>query len=352
MDPTDISSWLTETDEQKLAGLWSLADRIRAGHVGTAVHLRGLIEISNYCVRHCAYCGLHTGNTSLKRYRMTETEIIACAETAVRFGYGTVVLQSGEDRGISAEWLAGVIQKIKHSTTLAVTLSLGERHPDELKLWRRAGADRYLLRFETSDRELYKKIHPPTGSTRRHRIEQLAAIRELGYETGSGIMVGIPGQTFASLTRDLLLFRDLDLDMVGIGPWLPHPDTVLGAESLPADNHVPNTDLMSCKVLALARILCPDANIPATTALATLNPETGRSHGLERGANVLMPNLTPDRYKKLYEIYPNKSGSTLSAEQCDHIAKKTIRALGRKIGTGQGSRIKTTPAIGSTVTAS
>ena len=272
MTPQDIYSWIVEENETRLSKLWAEADNIREKHVGNAVHLRGLIEISNHCERRCSYCGINAENTGLRRYRMSETEIFECVDLAVRYNYGTVVLQAGEDYGISTESLVNLIRKIKEKTLLAVTLSLGERPLEELKVWRGVGADRYLLRFETSDQELYNRIHPSAGKADCHRLEQLAAIQELGYEIGSGIMVGIPGQSFASIIQDLILFREMDLDMIGVGPWLPHPSTVLGSETEPVSRScfalVPNTDLMTSKVLALARILCPEANIPATTALA------------------------------------------------------------------------------------
>ncbi|MCP4716580.1 MAG: [FeFe] hydrogenase H-cluster radical SAM maturase HydE, partial [Deltaproteobacteria bacterium] len=283
MTRDDLLVWLKEENPQILKQLWHKADRVRADQVGNAVHLRGLIEISNHCKRLCTYCGLNADNRSLKRYRLTEHEILDCANMATEHGYGTIVMQAGEDKGIKVAWLTGIIKKIKKEIPLAVTLSLGERDIEELGAWRDAGADRYLLRFETSDRDLYAAIHPASKENSRHRIEQLHDIQQLGYETGSGILIGIPGQTYASIAQDLLLLRQMDIDMIGVGPWLPHPATPLGA----ADDlnkrtnncQVPNTELMTLKVMALARILCPKTNIPATTALATINADNGHSHG-------------------------------------------------------------------------
>jgi len=252
------------------------------------------------------------------------------------------VLQSGEDYGLSTSWLANVIQRIKHETPLAVTLSLGERPERELAAWRKAGADRYLLRFETSDRNLFDEIHPPLGKRKCDRIALLRQLKALGYETGSGIMVGIPGQTYASVANDIVLFHELDLDMIGIGPYIRHPNTPLGSGFgifPPAnDEQVPNTELMVYKAIALTRLMRPDANIPATTALATINKKNGRELGLQRGANVFMPNLTPQKYRRLYEIYPAKACIAETGEQCNSCLDLRIQSIGRHIGRGPGGR--------------
>jgi len=340
-NPDAIPDWLHCQDQEKLAGLWELADRERVRSVGDCVHLRGLVEISNHCVRSCHYCGIRSANTSVKRYRMQHDEILACARQAVAFGYGTLVLQAGEDPGLDAQYVAGLIRSIKHATPLAITLSLGERNPAELELWKTAGADRYLLRFETSDRELFTRIHPPRNNQDvNDRIALLRIIQSLGYETGSGIMVGIPGQTYDSLARDLLLFHELDLDMIGIGPYLSHPASPLTH----ADTHdagaqqVPATEQMACIVVALTRLMCPEANIPSTTALATINSAQGRRHGLTRGANVCMPCLTPVHYRCLYEIYPEKAGSKITPDDSHRDVQKTLAGLNRPTGVGPGSR--------------
>jgi biotin synthase len=336
----EILAWLKESNPARLADLWQTADQTRQTYVGGDVHLRGLVEISNYCVRLCAYCGLRAPNTSVKRYRMSREEILQCVRMAVAFGYGTVVIQAGEDPGIEADWLAGLVQQIKKETPLAVTLSLGERNDDELALWRAAGADRYLLRFETSNAELYDAIHPPRADHRRNRIVILSKLRELGYEIGSGVMIGIPGQSYEDLAHDIELFGQLGLNMIGVGPFLPHPSTPLGDPSqrrlLPGENQVPNNELMTYKVIALARLVCPRANIPSTTALATLNLRQGRELGLVRGANVIMPNLTPPQYRVLYEIYPDKACIHETGQQCHACVTERIEDLGREIGHGRG----------------
>ena len=342
LDKKRILNWLRETNPERLAELWRHADETRRNHVGDAVHLRGLVEISNVCVRQCAYCGLRAGNANLPRYRMRAEEIFGSAQQAVTFGYGTVVLQGGEDYGITTEWMAEVIRRIKRETPLAVTLSLGERSDQDLATWRAAGADRYLLRFETSDQNLFEEIHPALVDRKCDRIAILQRLRELGFEVGSGVMVGIPGQTYASVVNDIALFRELDLDMIGIGPFIPHPATPLrnGMRIFPSLNgeQVPNSELMVYKAVALARLMRPDANIPATTALATINKKNGRELGLQRGANVFMPNLTPLKYRRLYEIYPNKACIAETGEACNGCLGLRIRSLGRHIGRGTGGR--------------
>jgi len=340
MERTEILTWLITTDPRALAGLFARADLVRRANVGQAVHLRGLVELSNHCRRQCVYCGLRAGNGALDRYRLTQDQVLSCAETAARLGYGTVVLQSGEDPALDAKWVSDVVRRIKQDLPMAVTLSLGERLPAELALWREAGADRYLLRFETSNPHLYRRIHPPGRGQIHSRVELLRILRSLEYEVGSGVMIGIPGQSWLDLANDLELMRELDLDMIGVGPFLPHPRTPMGRHSgswlLPADFQVPGDELTTLKTIALARLICPRANIPSTTALATLNPQSGRERGLQSGANVIMPNVTPVEYRKAYEIYPNKACIAVAAQGCEHCLRARIAAIGRTVGRGRG----------------
>jgi biotin synthase len=340
MEHSEIVAWLKETDAARLAELWRQADDVRQRNVGGEVHLRGLIELSNCCVRLCAYCGLRAPNDGITRYRMSADEILTCARQAVDFGYGTAVLQSGEDPGTERSWMAGIVRRIKAETPLAVTLSLGERCDEDLVAWREAGADRYLLRFETSNCDLYDRIHPPHPGRSSDRLGLLRRLREIGYEIGSGVMIGIPGQSYDDLARDIALFGRLDLDMIGCGPYLVHADTPLGDPSFqplrPEGEQVPANELTTYKVIALARLTCPKANIPSTTALATINRGNGRELGLVRGANVIMPNLTPPKYRVLYEIYPDKACIGETADGCFHCLRGRIESLGRQTGTGRG----------------
>jgi len=212
-----------------------------------------------------------------------------------------------------------------------------------LAAWRQVGADRYLLRFETSDEDLYQFIHPSLPGRVSNRLAMLKTLKKLGYEAGGGVMIGIPGQTYASLSQDIDLFRELNLDMIGVGPYLPHPRTPLwhgkGRRTIPKEEQVPNTEQMTYKVIALARIVCPEANIPSTTALASINRERGRELGLMRGANVVMPNLTPLPYRAKYEIYPSKVCISEVPSECHSCLNDRIGSIGRKVGTGQGNRM-------------
>ena len=237
--------------------------------------------------------------------------------------------------------------KSRANTPLAITLSLGERSDPELLALRQAGADRYLLRFETSNVELFQTIHPPqTGEPAGQRRALLLRLRDIGFEVGSGVMIGLPGQTLADLARDIELFQQLDLDMIGMGPFIPHPDTPLSSAShptapqwlpaigSPTDQYAQADELTTYKMIALARIACPRTNIPSTTALATINPQQGQFLGLQRGANVIMPNLTPLKYRRDYEIYPNKAGSQRTPDESDVVAQEQLVALGRPIACG------------------
>ena len=343
MSLAEIERWLREDDSERLAELWRAADETRREHVGDEVHVRGLIEISNYCVRSCAYCGLRAENRTLPRYRLSEEEIIDCARQAHECGWGTVVMQAGEDYGITRGWMSDLIRDIKRLTPLAITLSLGERPLEDLEAWREAGADRYLLRFETSDPVLYAAIHPRLRQHEPDRIERLRWIKELGYEAGGGVMIGIPGQSYGMLARDIDLFRELDLDMIGVGPYIANPNAPLGcgemaALELPSDEQVPSDETMACKVMALTRLVRPDANLPSTTALATVNREAGRQLGLERGGNVIMPNLTPARYRDMYRIYPGKAGYRETATACRENLAEFLKSIGRRVGEGTGGR--------------
>jgi biotin synthase len=338
---TEVLAWLLETDADRLSALWVRADDVRAANVGDAVHLRGLLEISNCCVRECHYCGIRAGAPGVTRYRMTHAEILGGARKALALGYGTVVLQAGEDPALSVGAIAEVVRAIKQETGLAVTLSLGERDDETLRTWKAAGADRYLLRFETSDPALYARIHPSRPGRVSDRVAQLYRMREMGYEIGTGVMVGIPGQTWRTLANDLERFRELDADMIGVGPFIPSPRTPLGVlpDKGQAADQVPNDELTTLKVIALARLMRRDANIPSTTALASIDPVRGRELGLQRGANVVMPNVTPVQYRALYEIYPGKACIHETAEVCRGCMERRIVSVGRRLGTGPGSRV-------------
>ncbi|MGB3975524.1 MAG: [FeFe] hydrogenase H-cluster radical SAM maturase HydE [bacterium] len=340
MKQAEILHWLKEKDPTQLRLLYAEADRIREKHVGNAIHFRGLIEFSNICHRSCWYCGIRYQNAHIERYRMSRQQILDAARRAVELNFGTIVLQSGEDPDLDTDDFCQTIRTIKKETNLAITLSVGERSFDELAKFKIAGADRYLLRFETSNTELYRKIHPPLPSRPNYdRFEILLQLNELGYEVGSGIMVGIPGSTWDDILEDLHLFQTLPIDMIGIGPYIPHPSTPLAkvaGEDSSDENQPPNTSETALKVLALTRILCPDTNLPSTTALETSDPEKGYENGLLCGANVIMPNITDMHYRKLYDIYPGKAGQARPAKDLLERIHKSLEHIGRVPGTGPG----------------
>jgi biotin synthase len=337
----EIISLLKQNDPCEVEKLFKIADKVRKENLGDAVHLRGLIEFSNICSRKCIYCGINAGNSKLKRYQMSKEEILECAQTACDLGYGTVVLQSGENKKLDVDFMAEIVREIKKTTGLAVTLSVGQWAREVYKLWKEAGADRFLLRFETSDDKLYRRLHPDSKDGVAERFEALELLKELGYEIGSGVMIGIPGQSYESLADDLLKFKELDLDMIGVGPYIKHQDTELSRNIkkflLDDKNQVPATEEMTYKVIALSRLLCPQANIPSTTALATLNPQNGREQGLCCGANIVMPNVTLAKYRQLYEIYPDKACIFETAAACNACIVQRIESIGRSVGSGSGA---------------
>jgi biotin synthase len=318
---------LSEADARKT--LFPAADAARLTCVGNDVFLRGIIEFSNHCAQDCLYCGLRHSNARLGRYRMMDAEVLAAARRIHQEGIGTVVLQSGEDGFFTQVRLCSLVEKIKMETGLAITLSVGERSREDYRAFREAGADRYLLKYETTAADLYRSLRP--GRHLADRLQALTDLRELGYEVGTGNMVGLPGQSPEILVDDLLLLKSLDADMLGIGPFLPHPHTPLASSP-------PGSLFMTLKALAVARILTKTTNIPATTALGTLDPY-GRLRALEGGANVVMPDFTPPAYRSYYEIYPGREDAMdLTAflrRLCSDIDK-----VGRKIGKGGGVRKK------------
>jgi len=307
MNIADINAWLHEQNPDALEELYAMARKTRARYVGNQVHLRGRVDFSNMCRRQCTYCGIRAGNRRVVRYLMSSEEIMACAAAVQARGYGTIVLQAGEDERISAGWIADLVSTIRETYGLTVALSLGERPDSDYRLWRAHGAERYLLKFETSDTVLYRCIHPPYAKSAGNRLKMLKDLRAMGYEIGSGIMVGLPGQALASLTDDLLMFQEFDLDMIAVGPYIPHPHTPLARKFSPgkskAPDQVANSDTMAHKVVSLVRLLCPEANIPATSALSCISKQ-GLRFGLHAGANVIMPDMTPPEYEALYDIYP------------------------------------------------
>ena len=315
------------SDETKNEWLFKEADRVRHEYVGDEVHLRGLIEFSNICKRQCKYCGLQSGNKQIERYRILKDEILLYVQNAVNMGYKTVVLQSGEDDYYDTDKIVEIIREIK-KYDVALTLSIGEKTYDEFKAFKHAGADRYLLRIETTDRKLYAQMHPSVNI--ESRLQCLYDLKSLGYETGTGCLVGLPNQTIESLADDILFFKELDADMVGIGPFIPHEQTPLAK----ADK---GDFWLALKVMGLTRLTLPNINIPATTAMETINPN-GRIIALNSGANVVMPNVTSREYRKKYEIYPGKICINENPEQCRGCIEAKIKSIGRTVSKSYGFR--------------
>lgn len=330
-----LNSLLADNRPGVLEDLRLEADEVRRQWVGDAVHVRGIIEFSNCCIRSCRYCGLNRFNDRLQRYRMPPDEIVDTAQKAASMGFKTIVLQSGDDFFYTREMIADMVREIK-KTGVAVTLAVGERPREDYRAWREAGADRYLLKFETSNSGLYNQLHP--GTSLDIRLKCLRDLRTLGYQVGSGFMIGLPGQTPEILAGDLMLMRSLQLEMAGVGPFIPHPATPLGLE--PAGEVA-----LALKILALSRLMLPWAHLPATTALSSLDKD-GRRLGLTGGANVLMPNITPPEYRKLYEIYPHKAEVTDSPRELYQATLDLIHELGRDAAADPGHGLpRTTPFI-------
>lgn len=309
--------------------LFKAADNVRKKYVGDEVHLRGLIEFTNICKRNCLYCGLRRDNKNIKRYRLSQEEILDFAQKAVGYGYKTLVLQGGEDDYYTVERLILIVKAIKN-LGVAITLSIGERPYEEYKLLKDAGADRFLLRIETTDKNLYEKLDPGMSHDERKRC--LSDIRKAGYEVGTGCLVGLPEQTIESLADDILFFKEINADMIGIGPFIPNEDTPLKEAEGGEFN-------IARKVMAITRLLLPDINIPATTAMETLNKE-GRTLALQSGANVVMPNVTEGEYRKLYALYPGKICTGDTPAHCRGCVTGKIISIGRNVSNEFGFRNK------------
>ena len=302
---------------------------------GRRVALRGLVEFSNVCEKNCLYCGIRRGNASVARYRMDEGEILDAVAWAAENRYGSVVLQSGE---IAAEANTAFVERVlmrireRFGDSLGVTLSLGEQSEEAYRRWKDAGAHRYLLRIETSNPELYARIHPADHSWQA-RLQCLRTLKRLGFITGTGVMIGLPGQGIDDLARDVEFFRDEGVDMVGMGPYLVHPGTPLAED--PAARVDPKSLLeLTLRMIAAARLMIPDANIASTTALQAIDPE-GREKGLLAGANVIMPNVTPVKYRGEYILYPDKPCTGESSELCRGCLERRVKSVGEEIAWGE-----------------
>ena len=313
-------------DREHAADLLQAADEVRRRYVGDEVHLRALIEFSNFCRNNCLYCGLRRDNKKIRRYRIDQETILQLAEYAVRhMGLKTIVLQSGEDMFFTREKLVDIIRGIK-KFDVALTLSIGEKSLADYQAYKEAGADRFLLRIETTDKELYCKNDP--GMSWEARVQCLRDLKTAGLEVGSGCLIGLPGQRLESYADDLLFFKRIEADMIGIGPFISHPDTPL--------KNAKNGDFETAlKVMALTRLLLPDINIPATTAMETLAAD-GQVRALQAGANVIMPNVTLTQYRQHYMLYPGKTTTGYTPEESLQSVREKISFIGRSISQTKG----------------
>jgi biotin synthase len=320
LSETEYLNLIRERDEESAALLKDLAAERRRSVFGDAIYTRGLIEISSYCKNNCLYCGIRRDNIKASRYRLTEEEILKCADEGYGLGFRTFVLQGGEDPYFTDEVLCGIVSaiKVKHPDC-ALTLSMGERSRESFKALYDAGADRYLLRHETADPEHYKKIHPEEMSF-DNRMKCLMDLKEIGYQVGCGFMVGSPFQTDEFLAKDLKFIETFRPDMCGIGPFIPHHDTPLGEEK-------PGSVDLTLFLLSVIRLILPEVLLPATTALGTIDP-MGREKGILAGANVVMPNLSPVEVRKKYELYDNKICTGEESAQCVGCLEARLKGIG------------------------
>lgn len=310
------------------SALAAAADKARRLIYGDEVYVRGLIEFTNYCKNNCYYCGIRAGNSRAVRYRLTPEEILSCCAEGWRLGFRTFVLQGGEDPYFTDDKLCALVSAIRRQhPDCAITLSVGEKPRESYRAYREAGADRYLLRHETAAEEHYRRLHPESMSL-ENRKRCLFDLKELGYQTGSGFMVGTPWQTTANLVADLRFLQRLQPDMIGIGPYINHPDTPF--------KDCPSGGLhLTLRLLSILRLLFPYALLPATTALGTIAPN-GRELGLKAGGNVVMPNLSPVGVRKLYELYADKICTGEEAAQCRGCLELRVRGAGYRIVTDRG----------------
>lgn len=328
---------LLGADEEESRLIFERSKAIKEKSVGRKVYFRGLIEYSNFCSKNCLYCGIRAGNSRYRRYEMPDEEVLEAARYAYDNKFGSIVIQSGErnDKKFITT-IERLLEKIHLMTDgkLHITLSLGEQSEETYQKWFDAGAHRYLLRIEVSNPELYRKLHP---NDKRHdyyeRLEALRMLRKTGYQVGTGVMIGLPFQTLSDLADDLIFFRDFDIDMAGMGPYIEHEDTPLYQFRnllLPLRERF----LLSLKMVTLLRIMMKDINIAATTAMQTIDPQ-GREKALLVGANVIMPNLTPVKYRQSYLLYQNKPCLDEEAEECRSCLETRIALAGDEIGYGE-----------------
>ena len=328
LTPEEFRQLLTGCDAEILRYINKQAQEVALLHFGNKIYIRGLIEISNCCRNNCYYCGIRKGNPNIERYRLSRESILNCCKQGYELGFRTFVLQGGEDPALTNDQIEMTVARIRQEyPDCAITLSLGEKSREAYERFFRAGANRYLLRHETYNESHYRQLHPAEMSSKQ-RLQCLADLKDIGYQTGTGIMVGSPGQTVEHIIEDILFIEKLQPEMIGIGPFLPHHDT-------PFTQYPSGTVERTILLLSIFRLMHPSALIPATTALATLIPD-GRERGILAGANVVMPNLSPREERRKYELYNDKA--SLGAESAEGLAtlQKQLNTIGYEISTERG----------------
>jgi biotin synthase len=333
----DIIAMLTATAPEEIEAIRQAAEAVLLAHCGREVHYRGLVEFSNICRSDCLYCGIRRSRKDVERYELEVDQVVEAARWALEQGYGSMVIQSGErtDKPFIAAIIEAV-RRIKEETCtptnpegLGITLCVGEQTPETYRRFFEAGAHRYLLRIETSNPELFAHIHPPQ-QTLASRVACLRSLREIGFQVGTGVMIGLPGQTVEHLADDVAFFVEHDIDMIGMGPFIPDPDTPMGNEPCPDPAERMRLALL---MIAVTRLVMRDINIAATTALQTLDP-LGREKGLQFGANVIMPQMTPMDVRRQYQLYPGKPCMDETAQTCGACLERRITSVGRVVGRG------------------
>ncbi len=325
---------LSLNNKNDISALFAKAYQQKVCEVGKKVYFRGIIELSNICDKDCYYCGIRKSNKNVERFQMSKEEIVNSAIWAFKNNYGSIVLQSGELQNANfADFIEEILLEIKKQTNgkLGITLSLGEQSKEVYQQWFNAGAHRYLLRIETTNPALYAKLHPGN-----HRFEErtkcLQLLKRIGYQVGTGVMIGLPFQSIANLADDIIFFKENDIDMIGMGPYIPHNETPLAKQMSFFDNKTGKMQLeMGLKMIAVTRLYLKDVNIAATTALQALHPQ-GREQGLQAGANIIMPNITDTKYRESYQLYDSKPCLDENSAMCKSCLSKRIDSIGEEIG--------------------
>lgn len=338
----DVMTLLALTDPEECKALYDAAYAVKARQVGAVVYYRGLIEFSNRCIKNCKYCGIRKDNTQVERFDTERKDILAMAKWTYDNQYGSITLQSGERQDPAfITYIEGLIRDIKalSNDELGITLCVGEQDEETYQRWFEAGAHRYLLRIETSNPSLYATLHPQDGHHEwLRRKDCLMMLRRIGYQVGTGVMIGLPGQTIEDLAEDIIFYRDFDIDMIGMGPYVVHHDTPIGQyvlkTGLDSEKEKERRFRLGLNMIAVTRLFLPDVNIAATTALQALHP-LGRELGLKAGANVLMPIVTLPKFRSQYLLYDNKPCVEDKPDQCRHCLNARVASVGDVVGFGK-----------------